>query len=545
VQGRVRAVRPVLAPDNVFEHENNDGWQYADDMNGQVATGSCAGTNDVDSWRFVSTGAFYSFEVQPAGVTPITDSWLVLRNQKGDPVAADDNGAGLLSHIDIYLPAGTYYLDVSGYNGTFGGDYNLVAQSDPAAITPIGPGGAVGTTQIPLGGLPHNVFQFTVPEGRVNMVVASAGHDTAMVVQRADGMICFSDDDSTAGVLDAAADIDLPAGTYYAYVWDVLGAAGVPFSVSFSNTAGTLPNLLSGVMTKTLAGDESMRVGRVHLTVPRKVTMLTDDGPLAPVGDTVLSLLDRDLDYLCDVDDDDSFNPLRGFYSKISMSLPVGDYLAAVTPFIGSFGDFTLTTSQSAFGLTGTAGFGTTAATIPGFGNVATYALSNCTQASIRVTGGDFWFGILGADGELASCTRCAPWQPQAGELPAGQNTLFVWDRFDFTGPLAATVRPPLTIEGTSVIGRGKHGDDIWLFANFSPLTAGFNFGVGDRGLICLALDPLLMTVTDRVLNATGETVWGTLPPGITGVWLQQGDLHLGVFAPPPALATWRNAVNF
>jgi len=161
------------------------------------------------------------------------------------------------------------------------------------------------------------------------------------------------------------------------------------------------------------------------------------------------------------------------------------------------------------------------------------------------VTGGDFWFGILGADGELASNTRCAPWQPQAGELPAGQNTLFVWDRYDFTGPLAATVRPPLTIEGTSVIGRGKHGDDIWLFANFSPLTAGFNFGVGDRGLICLALDPLLMTVTDRLLNASGETVWGTLPPGITGVWLQQGDLHLGAFAPVPALATWRNAVNF
>ncbi len=547
VQGQVKGSRPFLATDNAFEHESNDGWQYADEMTGQVATGSVLAANDVDSWRFVApTSAFYTFEVQPTGVNPIADSWLTLRNHKGDPIANDDNGNGLLSRINIYLPAGTYYLDVTGYNGTGGGEYNLVAQSDAVNLVPLGVAGATGTTQIPVGGFAHNVFTFTVPEGRVNMAVTSPGNDTAMVVQRADGMVYFSNDDSSVGGIDAAADIDLPAGTYSAYVWDITGGAGVPFTLSFAATPGALPDLVAAIQTiSSVAGDESLRLGHVHLASPARIDVMTEDGPSTPVGDTIMTLFDRDLDYVCDVDDDDSFSPTRGAYSRIAMNLPAGEYFIGVNGYIGLAGDFTVTAVSSAQLPNGVATFGDTFTTIPGFGEIATYTLSNLTPASLQVRASDFWFGILGPDGELASNTRCASWQPQGGELPAGDCTVFVWDRFNYTGPLTCTILPPLYIDATNtLLSRGKEADSVFLFANFTGFSAPFSFA-DVRGNFCLPFDSLLMTVGDRFAQADGMASWGTIPVGLTGVQLQSGDLHNGFFAPIPAIGTWRNGVEF
>lgn len=545
VQAEVKGVRPAIGNDNVFEHETNDGWQYADDMSGDIATGSVLLENDVDSWKFVAPAAgFYTFEVQATGLSPIADSWLTLRNHKGDPIANDDNGNGLLSRINVFLPAGTYYLDVAGYNGLGGGDYNLVAQSDAANVIALGAGGASGTTQIPVGGSAHDVFQFTAAEGRVNLQVNSAGNDTALMVQRADGVIYFSNDDSFVGGLDAAADIDLPAGTYYAYVWDIAGSAGMPFNVAYSNAAATLPALGGAPVVGSIVGDESLRLATVTLAAPEHVDVWTSNAGVNPVGDTIVTLFDRDLDYVCDVDDDDSFNSSRGFYSRVAMSLPAGTYYVGVNGYIALAGDFTLSSVFSPYAPNGIAGFGANATNLPGFGDIGTYLLDNVSQASVQVRGSDFWFGILGPDGELASVTRGASWQPQVGELPAGQSTLFVWDRYDFSGPLTASVIPPLSIEAGVVVGRGKEGDGAWLFANFTGFVAPFVFA-DVRGGFCLPFDALLMTVGDRLVAADGAVLWGAIPPGLTGVQLQAGDLHLGVFAPPPAIGTFRNGVQF
>ena len=120
---------PIFSIDNAVEHESNDGWQWADEMSGPIASGSCAELNDVDCWRYVAAqSGFYTFEVKAAGTFPIADSWLVLRNHKGDAIVIDDNGAGSLSRINVFLPAGTYYLEVSGYQGTGGGTYANMAQ---------------------------------------------------------------------------------------------------------------------------------------------------------------------------------------------------------------------------------------------------------------------------------------------------------------------------------------------------------------------------------------------------------------------------------
>ncbi len=547
VQGITIGDSQVVATDNAVEHETNDGWQWADDMAGQVATGDCTATNDVDSWKFVAPEAgFYSFEVQAAGVFPIADSILYLRNHKGDPIAFDDNALGLLSRINIFLPAGTYYLDVSSYNGTGGGMYDLVAQRDPVTVHTL-TAAAGGTTQIPASGLVHDVFEFTVGESRINLEVNSGGGDTALVIQRADGVTLFSNDDSFIGGFDAAADIDLPAGRYYAYAWDVRGLAGAPFQVNLLTTPIVIPDIVTAMTwTDSILGDESMRLVKVDLASPMHVDMQTDDGFPTPILDTNMALLDRDMDYILDVEDDDPFG-VHGYYSRISMSLPAGQYYVAVTPYIGAYGDYTLSCVPGAYAPTGAGALGTMTAAIAGFGEINTYVVDNGTQASVQLTASDFYFGILGPDGELATNTLAGMITPQAGELLRGQSTIFTFDRFDYSTVMSLNVVPPLhfAADGVTVVTRAKDGDDSWLFANFTGLTSGYNFGAGDRGYLLLPQDALLLTIGDRRIFSAGSVDWFQVPAGLTGIDLQAADLHNGISWPLPALGTWRNALRF
>lgn len=539
---------PVVSLDNVFEHESNDGWQWADDMQGQVASGDCTVVNDVDDWKYVAAqDGFYTFEVVAAGAAPIADSWLVVRNHKGDPIAVDDNGAGTLSRINVYLPAGTYYLEVSGYLGTGGGTYDLVATRDAATVHALADGATLaGTTQLPASASTHDVYAFTVGNSRIDMQIASAG-DTSLVIQRADGVVVFSNRDSQIGGLNAAADIDLPAGSYYAYVAEELGGSGLAYTVSLNTTPVVFGDLPTDVFASgDLRGPESMRLARIELTTETHLDMSTSDGLVLPIGDTNLALLDRDLDYLLDVEDADPFGPTV-YYSRVAVSLPAGVYWAAVTPWVTASGSYTLSCVSSPYSPTGTAVLGDMTTIIPGFGDVGTYLVDNCSQASVQVRGTDFYFGILGPDGELASCTRCGVLQPQAGELPRGTSTVFVWDRFDYSAAMTTSVIPPLHLaaDGVTVTSRAKEGDETWLFANFTGLTGGLNFGAGDLGFFCLPTDSLLLTLGSRIAPADGLNGWFTLPIGFTGVQLQSGDLHNNVTWTPPGWATWRNVFEF
>ena len=536
----------AISVDNAFEHETNDGWQWADDMAGQTASGDCTDLDDVDCWRYVAAAdGFYTFDVNAAGAHPVADSWLTVRNYKGDPIAVNDNSFPAMSSVSVYLPAGTYYLEVSGYNGTGGGTYDLVARRDDVAVAALSGAGS-GTTQIPASAVLHDVFSFTVPDSRIDLQVSSSV-DTALVIQRADGVVVFSNDDSSVGGLDAAADIDLPAGQYFAYVSEPAGGSGSSFTVNFSAVPVVFADLASaGSAVGDLVGAESMRLVRIDLSSEAHLDMQTDDGPVSPVFDTNLALLDRDLDYLLDVEDDDPFGPHQ-YYSRVAMSLPAGVYWAAVTPYVGAVGDFTLSGTVGAYSPNGTAALGTLTTSIAGFGDVNTYLVDNCSPSSVQVRGSDFYFGLLGPDGELATNTRCGLLQPQAGELPRGTSTVFTWDRFDYSAAMSTSVIPPLHLaaDGLTVMSRAKEGDETWVFANFSGLTAGFNFGVGDRGFLCLLTDALLLTLGSQAVPASGLNTWFALPPGLTGVDLQSADLHNGIVWPAPAWASWRNVFHF
>lgn len=542
---------PRFSIDNAVEHETNDGWQWADDMGGLSATGNCAEINDVDSWKFTATqSGFYTFEVKANGTFPIADSWLVLRNHKGDAIVIDDNGAGTnLSRINVFLPAGVYYLDVSGYQGTGGGMYELVATRDNVNVVALTNLGASGTTRIPASASTHDVYSFTVADSRVLVEVLSSlpGTDTALVVQRADGGIVFANDDSYWGGFDAGADIDLPAGQYFLYVWNARGIANTAFSLTFDALPATFGNLATlGATTDYILGEESMRLARIDLAAPEHVVLQTGDAGITPIGDTNVALLDRDLDYILDVEDGLVAGP-ADYYGRVSMSLPAGQYWVSVTPFLGSWGDYSLTCITSPYAPTASALLGTTAASIAGSGDVNTYVVDNGTQASVQVRGSDFYFGILGPDGEVATNTLAGLNHPQAGELPAGSSTIFTYDRFDYSATMDIRVIPPLYLadDGITVMTRAKDGDDVWMFANFQGMTAGYNFGAGDRGFLCLPLDALLLTIDNRRATATGTTTWFTIPAGLTGIDLQTGDVHNGTSWPAPAFATWRNVFSF
>ena len=192
---------PAVGVDTLVEHEFNDAWQYADTMTGSVVSGDCSTQDDVDCWQFNSVGGFYTIAVQATGgSSAIVDSTLKLRNNKGDVVAVNDNaGVGFLSEIDVYLPSGTYYAEVGSFAGSNGGTYSLVVQHDPVHIVNLTTAGATGTTRGPLGGIAHDIFRMTIPESHLNIAINSVVNDTFLTIQRADGVIVFSNDDSTVG----------------------------------------------------------------------------------------------------------------------------------------------------------------------------------------------------------------------------------------------------------------------------------------------------------------------------------------------------------
>lgn len=563
LQSKGRAGRTFLAVDSpaampfsdvgsdvINEHEFNDSWRYADQINGSVVGGDCSKAGDIDSWGFTSTGSFYSIDVQAQGGSGgITDSVLTLRNSKGDVIAVNDNfGSSLLSQVNVFLPAGSYYADVSGFSGNTGGIYQLSLDTDNVAIHSLGNAGGAGLTQASNSNATHDVFEVQVAEGRLQLHVESIFHDTQLKVQRADGVTIFANEDSSFG-LDAAADIDLLAGTYFIYVNEVNGVADLPFTITYASIPQTLSDVIqTSLVSDSITGGESMRLVKIDLSASAgHVEMTTSGGAGLQVFDTVMVLLDRDLDFLCDVDDDNSNNLARGLYSRIAVSLPSSVYYAAVTGFPGSIGSYSLNTSSSAFSQTGTLAYGpaTSPTTISGFGIVNTYSLANSTQTSASFVGSDYFFTFIGSDGQLASCQSGSTINSQAGEIPTGGGFLLVWDRYNYTGPLNIAITPALSFSGLSVISHAKEGDLVFYLAEFG-IEAGspINFGFGDFGFLLLPLTEYLVTLDVGLANAEGiDTLW-TPPSFPYDVMLQTLELHTGVNWVPPAVATWRNMIR-
>lgn len=540
----------VAAPGlDVFatETEFNDSWRWADVMGANTtAQGTIAAGSDVDSWRFVSTGAYHVISASAlAGANPIGDPVLTIRNANGAVVAFVDGVQTAPASLGLYLPPGTFHAEVSSFGGNTGGDYQLSIAAAPVNLVPLTASGGAGSTLASGSPSTRDVFTFTVPEGRLVLRVNAPGRDSLLLLQRSDGGLLFVNDDSTAAGLNAAADIDLPAGTYTAYVFDASGQ-GYPFTLSYQHTPGTFADVVTTpAVTSLLTGDECLRMYRVACTTPRLVDMQTGNGTTTPIGDTILSLYDSDLDFVCDVDDDNALSPARGYYSRIRISLPASTCFVAVAPYPAATGGYTLTTNAAgAFANTGTARFGTNALAFAGFGTVNSYALDNVTPVSVRYRANNYFYAVLGPGGQLADCWYGTGDYPQAGELPTGTSQLLTWDRYDYVGPISVTVLPSLAVEGTQLVSRGKAGDAVMLLASFQQVP-GVNLGIGDSGFFCLPVGSAgLFTVGLSILPATGLQSWLTVPAGSYGIVFQSGDIHTGASWNPGPAGTWRNVLR-
>jgi hypothetical protein len=548
VQGPVAPMQATLT----MEHEYNDSWLWADSLQGQTTgRGDNSLARDLDCWRYQSTGAFVIFTVVPRGPNPIDDSTLTVRNGNGDPVAFVDAPGN--DSLGLYLPAGPYiievgsWLDTGGLGPVHGGAYDLVITTDPlntGAPRPLGPLGATGVTRRPGTGV-QDVFTCNVPEGTLNVVLG--GGDTVLYLQRSDGALLFMDDDSTVGGLASAFDIDLPAGTYYLYAIDFAGQGGLPYTVSFAHTPHPLADIAANpTLQGTLQGDESFRMYRLSVPADQGIDTLTSAGGFPAVNDTVLALYDSQLCYLCDVDDDHSGVPPRGYYSRITASLFQASYFVGVAPYPGNAGGYTLTTTVGLpFAPAGNAHYDSNTLQVPGLGQVNGYLLDCPSTASVRFRPDAAFCNVMGPGGRLCGTLPGQDWYAQAFELPRGRSMVLAWDRYGWPGTLHLDLLPTLCCEQNQLVNQlvayGKEGDLVFLFADVGTGT-GVNFGIGDRGWFCLGYpSATVVTVGLQAVAPTGRTLWLNCPPTPVGVWFQQADLHTGLNWSPPFLGTWRN----
>ncbi|MBK8100320.1 MAG: hypothetical protein IPK26_24730 [Planctomycetes bacterium] len=529
-----------------MEHEFNDSWRWADALGANtVATGDNATPNDLDTWTYVADGLqLVTFAVTGTGPSPIVDSTITIKDSQGDPVAFADTAGN--QSLSLYLPAGTFHVEVGAWMNTFttpatyeGGGYDLTITT--AALNTGTPrllvAAANGTTQVPAGA-GHDVFRIALTsDSRVALSASSTG-DTVLWLQRSNGALVFANDDSTIGGLSAAADVDLLAGTYYAYVTDFGGTAGLAFTLTKAVTP-LLPMrdvATSPLVTDTLAGPESMRLYRLNLGFNQGVTLVTGANG-AGAGDTVLSIMDRR--YGLAVENDDA---LSG-YARLSGSLPLGNWLVAVTPFPGAAGGYSLTTTVGSPYVSTPLTFGTNGVAIPATpGAFASYHVSNCTETSTRLrvpTPNGSEYTLLDQNG-VGDSLPGSDWYAQAVELAAGTSQVLVFSRLAVPFAFALDVLPTLAIEASRVRTRSKEGDAAILLASLSPLTPGVNLGLGDRGLLCLPLGTIA-TVGLQIVGPSGIIDWAGAPPVPFNINLQQGDLHTGATWTPGFFGSWRN----
>jgi hypothetical protein len=261
----------------------------------------------------------------------------------------------------------------------------------------------------------------------------------------------------------------------------------------------------------------------------------------------VLSYCDRDLNFVCDCDDDDPIAG-HGHYSRLRLDLPATVGYLAVTPFSGRSGGFALSGAVGQpFVAAGSAGFGSNLLAYSGHGLVNTYTLDNGTQASTRFRTDSYWYAVLDQNGDLANVWSGISTVPQGGELPAavpGQSNYVVcWDRDDWSGPIEVDILPPCAVENAALVTHGKQ-DDVTILFGALRSAAPVNLGIGDRGMLLCAMNSIV-TLGIQIVPAGGVCTWAPQPPLPYQIVVQSADLHTGVRWSPGPGGTWRNLLGF
>ena len=184
---------------------------------GSSAMGFISGEGDEDYFLFTAPGADH-FRVYTVGPT---DTVGKLEDSRGSILGANDDGQLSLGHdaflIERYLPAGTYFVSVTGWEGETG-PYRLVVETatDPGDST----GGAqdleLGVPVIShIGAGDVDFFKLTLDEKTEVAFFAAGDTDTRATLLQGDGDTVVGHDDDSGEGLNFLIHTTLAGGTHY------------------------------------------------------------------------------------------------------------------------------------------------------------------------------------------------------------------------------------------------------------------------------------------------------------------------------------------
>ncbi len=184
---------------------------------GSSAMGFISGEGDEDYFLFTAPGADH-FRVYTVGPT---DTVGKLEDSRGSILGANDDGQLSLGHdaflIERYLPAGTYFVSVTGWEGETG-PYRLVVETatDPGDST----GGAqdleLGVPVISrIGAGDVDFFKLTLDEKTEVAFFAAGDTDTRATLLQGDGDTVVGHDDDSGEGLNFLIHTTLAGVTYY------------------------------------------------------------------------------------------------------------------------------------------------------------------------------------------------------------------------------------------------------------------------------------------------------------------------------------------
>lgn len=510
------------------EVEHNGGRDYATPI-GTATTiqGTFATVDDLDVWVFQSNGEYFRFQATPTrsfAITILADDGKVVFDSGGIAGSSTPRAA-------TYLPAGTFYLEL---RTAVAGPYSISLLRDPCPVSPLLPGAnAVQATPV---GVTQDVRSFVLT-GAERVQIAVVPSTVAFQVHRADGLLLRGN--------TGAIDMDLPAGEYRVRAFPTTATTTVTGTVTLTTTPIVMPDLLTaGAQTAVSLGQASRRLYRVVLGSPATLDLWTTPLP-GNDPDSVLHLLDRNLQAIALADDTDAVAATYGTAARLSVPLPAGEYYVQARMWYTLAGSFTVHASTSPLPPVPVVTPGSLVLNVPGNGGVDAVAFDVCSGHDVEIGVNAPTFSFWTVIDSQGFCAGPSGWDTEAGiagpaprgarasttcRLLPGRYWLFGCNRYWQPVQQNFDVRAPLRCAAGNLTTIGREGDLCGLLLDFQT-APGLDLGaIGLSGRLCLPFpSPTLLTVGFGVYPANGALTWMACPPVPHGIPVQ----HVDLFATP------------
>ncbi len=543
--GQINA--PGMLEGVAAELEYNDSLPYADALQGRTfVAGSIAEQGDRDYFAVeVAATAVVSAAVLPRGGTAIEDARLLIQNAAGAFVAFNDDARGsLFPSLSAILPAGSYRFAVDVFPGSSLGDYTLNLQQLPYSPENVTLGvltaGSINDSS-------GQLFKLSLAESsQLELEFTPGPLDLRLSILREDNGLYYFVDDSSSG-LDPNFAGELPAGEYYLLIDEFTGAAGAySFQVDAIPSAALLVCDAAPV-TGNITGAENYCLYSLSLASASELNLQVAPGAVNPLDDSVLDLLDADLQLIASNDD-----AAANLLSSLQTFLPAGDYFVALRGFGASDGAFSLSAVCSPLPSGQQGAFSSNpGATAPG--EEALWHMSIKTGNPVELVLGDTGshldprFTCVGSDGRRVLLNERGPLGDDnrgAGFLTVDEYMITVRsENNDAGGDFAIEIRPPLWIDESTpgvcrAAGHHKAEELVALFVGPSEAPPSVLFPMSLDGFLLLSsINP---GVRFMFAPANGKYDFGEVP--VVSCTIQ--GINFEIFDPSFFAGRWTDVIN-